>query len=74
MELINRFYHYYQIKKNALQRFKFILKNDINFNYKIIVDIIYLDFKPVLYIIDANIAFQITRFLNNILAKKYGKY
>lgn len=57
LELINRFYHYCQIKRNILYRFRFILKNDINFNYEIIIDIIYLNSKPVLHIIDANIAF-----------------
>ena len=43
LKLINKFYHHYQIKKQAPQRFKFVLKNNINFNYKIIINIIYLN-------------------------------
>jgi hypothetical protein len=29
-------------------RFKFILKDDYNFNFEVIIDVIYLDGKPVL--------------------------
>ncbi|TLD10748.1 hypothetical protein PgNI_06642, partial [Pyricularia grisea] len=55
---------------NAPQRFKFTLKNDLNFNYEIVVNVIYLEFKPIFHIINANIIFQIARFLNNIIARK----
>ncbi len=54
---MNKFYYYYQIKSKALQRLKFILKKDIDFNYKIINNILYLYEKPIFYIIDAVMAF-----------------
>ena len=37
----------------SLGRFKFTLKNDYNFNFEIIIDVIYLNGKPVLQVIDA---------------------
>ena len=46
------------------------MKKDVDFNYEIIVDIIYLDEKPVLYAVDNTIAFQAGRFLNNMSAKE----
>ena len=70
IEMINKFCHYYQIKGKALRRFKFTLKKDVDFNYEIIVDIMYLDKKPVLHAVDATTAFQTGRFLNNMSAKK----
>lgn len=42
----------------------------MNFNYEAIINIIYLDLKPTLHIIDANIAFQTARFVNNVLTKQ----
>ena len=67
--MINKFCHYCQIKGKASQCFKFILKKDVDFNYKIIVDIMYLDGKPILHKVDAITSFQVGQFLNNILAK-----
>jgi hypothetical protein len=51
------------------KRFKFTLKNDYNFNFEVIIDIIYLDGKPVLQIIDAAIFFQIARFFKDMSVK-----
>jgi hypothetical protein len=50
-------------------RFKFTLKDDYNFNFEIIIDIIYLDGKPVLQIVDVTTSFQAVRFLKDILVK-----
>ena len=68
--MINKFCHYYKIKGEAPRHFKFTLKKDVDFNYKIIVDVIYLDGKPILYAGDATTAFQTSQFLNNISAKE----
>lgn len=43
IKIINKFYYYYQIYVETSGYFKFILKKNVNFNYKIIIDIIYLD-------------------------------
>ncbi|TAQ83771.1 hypothetical protein B7494_g7902 [Chlorociboria aeruginascens] len=47
-------------------RFKFTLKNDIDFNHSIIIDIFYLDGAPVLHVVDSATGFGAARFLNNI--------
>jgi hypothetical protein len=49
---IEKFCHHCQMNRQAPQHFKFILTNDREFNYKIIIDIMYLDSKPVLHIVD----------------------
>ena len=67
--MINKFCHYCQIKGKTSRRFKFTLKKDINFNYEINVDVIYLDRKPVFHAVDAATAFQAGQFLNSMLAK-----
>lgn len=57
IEMINKFCHDYQIKGKAPQRFKFTLKKDIDFNYNISVNVIYLSEKPVLHTVDTITAF-----------------
>ena len=57
IEIINKFYYYCQIKGESSQRFKLTFKKDVDFNYKIIVDIMYLDGKPVLHTVDAATVF-----------------
>uniref|UniRef100_A0A8H7KFH4 Integrase catalytic domain-containing protein n=1 Tax=Bionectria ochroleuca TaxID=29856 RepID=A0A8H7KFH4_BIOOC len=68
LELINRVCHHCQIKGKAPQRFKFVLKDDVDFNYEIVVDIMYLDGKPVLHVIDASTSFQAATFLDDLTA------
>ncbi|KAK1990774.1 hypothetical protein LX36DRAFT_591973, partial [Colletotrichum falcatum] len=47
----------------ALRRFKFTLYNNYNFNYKVFINIIYLDSnKLVLYIIDSVTTFNTIKF------------
>ena len=50
-------------------RFKFTLREDINFNYSIIVDIMYIDNSPILHVVDEATRFQAARWLSNISAK-----
>jgi hypothetical protein len=50
-------------------RFKFSFKNNYEFNYSIVINVIYLDSKLVLYIIDVFMSFQTTSFLKDILAR-----
>jgi hypothetical protein len=50
-------------------RFKFNLKDNYEFNYSVIIDVIYLDSKLVLHVIDVFTFFQATSFLKNILAR-----
>lgn len=45
------------------------MKDDYNFNYEIIINILYLNGKPVLHIINAAILFQAVRFLPDVSVK-----
>ena len=54
--------------KKSLGRFKFTLKDDHKFNYSVIINIIYLNRKPVLQVIDSITAFEAAKFLKDILA------
>ena len=50
-------------------RFKSIFKEDVNFNYSILVDIIYIDDNPILHVVDKATRFQAATWLNNMSAK-----
>ena len=50
-------------------RFKFTLKDNYKFNYIVIINVIYLDGKPVLQVVDFLILFQAAKFLKDISAK-----
>lgn len=49
--LIKYFMHCQNYRKTTC-RFKFILKKDASFNYLILDDILYIDDKSILYVID----------------------
>jgi hypothetical protein len=57
LEVINKFYHHCQLKGATPRRFKFNLRDDHDFNYKIIVDVMYLNSKPVLHVVDSGTSF-----------------
>jgi hypothetical protein len=67
---LTRICHFCQLNTKAPGRFKFSLKDDIDFNYEIIIDIMYLDGRPVLHIVDAATAFQAARFLRKDVSTK----
>ncbi|KAI0997174.1 hypothetical protein K3495_g11012 [Podosphaera aphanis] len=54
----------------APQRFKFKIKDDFNFNFAIIIDIMYLDGKtPVLHVVDKATRYQAAQFLKDVSAQ-----
>jgi hypothetical protein len=57
------------MNSKAPGRFKFTLKDDREFNWCIVINIIYLDSKPVLYVVDKATTFQAAKFLKDISAK-----
>lgn len=69
LEKINHFCHHCQMNDSVPHRFKFSLKDDANFNYEIIVDVMSLNGKPVLHVVDAATSFQGARFLPSMSAK-----
>ena len=54
--------------KKSLGRFKFTLKDNYKFNYSVIINIICLNGKPVLQVINFVTVFEAIRFLKDILA------
>ncbi|KAF1936271.1 hypothetical protein EJ02DRAFT_459660, partial [Clathrospora elynae] len=70
LEEITRFCHHCQLNSSAPRCFKFTLKDDRYFNYKILVDVMYLGSKPVLHVVDSSTAFQGAKFLSAMSAKE----
>ena len=70
LEAIKRVCHHCQMKSDAPRRFKFTLRDEYNFNYTIVVDVMYLDGRPVLHVVDDATSFQAGRFLKNLSAKE----
>ena len=48
IEYLIKYCHQCQMNSKAPGRFKFNLKDDYNFNFEIIIDVMYLNGKPVL--------------------------
>jgi hypothetical protein len=51
---------------STLGRFRFTIRDDVNFNYRLIINVIYINSKPVLYVVNEAILFQIAKFLANM--------
>jgi hypothetical protein len=61
LEHFTKYYYFCQKHNKSLGCFCFTLQDNIKFNYYIIVDIIYINNSPLLYIIDERIYFQAGR-------------
>ncbi|KHJ31248.1 hypothetical protein EV44_g3121 [Erysiphe necator] len=69
IEKIRKFCHHCQLHSKSLSRFHFNLRDDISFNYTIIIDIMYIDGKEILHVIDEATCFQAAKWPNNVTAK-----
>ena len=58
-----------QKHSRSSERFKFVLREKVNFNFSIIVDIMYIDNNSVLHVIDEGTKFQAVKWLKEISAK-----
>ncbi|RFU26353.1 hypothetical protein B7463_g9983, partial [Scytalidium lignicola] len=58
LEYLTKFCAHCQRHGKLPGRFRFNLRDDVNFNYSIIVDVFYIDGKPVLHIIDEGTRYQ----------------
>ena len=68
IDRINKFCHQCQLYSKAPGRFRFTVRDDIDFNFRLIVDVMYINQKPVLHAVDEATAFQAARFLPNLQA------
>ena len=69
IEYLTKYCKHCQLHSKSPGRFKFTLKDDYNFNYQVIIDVLYLDKKPVLHAVDDATAFNAARFLKDMSAK-----
>ena len=65
---ISRICHQCQMNGKAPGRFRFTLKDDHEFNFSVLVDVMYLDGSPVLQVVDSATAFGAARFLKDMSA------
>jgi hypothetical protein len=71
IEYFIKYCHHCQIHEKSSNRFSFTLKNDLEFNFNIIVNILYLEIKSdvnksILHVVNETIRFQVDRWLKNI--------
>lgn len=66
---LTKYCHHCQMNQNSPGRFKFSLKDDFDFNFSVIVDVLYLNGKPVLQVVDSATSFQAARFLKDMSAR-----
>lgn len=69
LERLTKYCSFCQKHGKSPGRFKFTLTEDIDFNYSIIVDIMYIDNSPILHVVDESTRFQAAKWLANITAK-----
>jgi hypothetical protein len=69
LEHLTKYCHSCQIHGKSLGRFRFTLRDDVNFNYNIIVDIMYISGAPLLHVVDEATRFQTGRWLQDMSAK-----
>ena len=72
-EKFTRFCIFCQKHDKSSKRFKFILREKINFNFSIIVNIMYIDNNSILHVIDESTKFQTVKWLKEISAKNIWK-
>jgi hypothetical protein len=69
VEKLIKFCTFCQKHGKSSGRFKFILRDDVNFNHSVIVDVMYVENSSILHVIDEATRFQAARWLQNISAK-----
>jgi hypothetical protein len=69
LEQIQKFCHFCQSYDKAPQRFKFSIKDDSHFNYEIVIDVVRINNRNVLHVIDADTSFQAAEFLKSMSAR-----
>ncbi len=71
LKKLTKFCNFCQKYVKSSERFKFTLKDDANcnFNYSVIVDVMYIENNLILHVVDDATRFQIAKWLQNIFAK-----
>ncbi|KHJ30070.1 hypothetical protein EV44_g3856 [Erysiphe necator] len=66
LENINKHCDKCQKYAGAPMRFKFTLRDDVDFNHSIFVDVMYIDGSPILHVVDEATRFQAAKWLKNM--------
>jgi hypothetical protein len=61
LKKLSKFCTFCQKHEKSSERFKFILRDDVNFNYSVIVDVMYVENSSILHVIDEATRFQAVR-------------
>lgn len=69
LEEIEKFCHHCQSHGKAPQRFKFSIQDNLSFNYEIVIDIVHINKRNVLHVIDTDTSFQAAIFLKSMSAR-----
>lgn len=69
LERIAKYCHQCQLHGKSPGRFKFNIKEDLEFNAEVVVDIMYINGKPILHVVDTATSFQAAKFLRRMDAK-----
>jgi hypothetical protein len=69
LKKLSKFCIFCQKHEKSSERFKFTLRDDVNFNYSVIVDVMYVENSLILHVIDEATRFQAAKWLQNISAK-----
>ena len=70
LKAITKYCEQCQMHEKAPGRFKFTLKDDHEFNYSVYVDIMYLDGKPTLQVVDSATNFEAARFVKDMSTRE----
>ena len=69
LQYLTKYCEHCQKYSRSPGRFAFTLKDDLDFNYNVIIDIMYIEGKPVLHLVDEATRFQAGRWLKNVFAQ-----
>jgi hypothetical protein len=71
IEHLNKYCHHCQMHEKSFERFSFSIKDsDSEFNFNILVNILYIDSKLVLHLVNETTRFQADRWLKDISARR----
>ena len=69
IQYLTKYCHQCQMHEKSPGRFRFTLKDDYEFNYSVIINILHLDERLVLQVINSSTSFQAARFMKDISAR-----
>lgn len=69
LKQIEKFCHFCQSHEKGPQRFKFSIKDNLYFNYEIVIDVVRIGNRDVLHVIDTDTSFQAATFLKSMSAR-----